>query len=42
MTVGELIDYVEDLAVDNPSILDLPLAGFVIDNEQVIVLEAAE
>jgi len=42
MTVADLIDYVENLAIDNPDILDLPLSGFVIDNNQVIVLEAAE
>ena len=42
ITIGEFLDYVNDLAFDNPDLLDLTLSGFVIDNEQVIVLEAVE
>lgn len=33
MTIGELIDYIENLAVDNPDILDLDINGFIINNE---------
>ena len=33
MTIGELVDYIESLAQDNPAVYDLPIDGFVIDNE---------
>lgn len=43
MTVGDFIDYIEELAVDNPNILDLDLNGLVINNElEVEIKEAAE
>jgi hypothetical protein len=42
ITVAEFLDYIESLAVDNDSILDLPLNGFIINNEIEIKLESAE
>jgi hypothetical protein len=31
MTLGEFMDYVEELAIDNPALLDLDLNGFIIN-----------
>ena len=42
ITVSEFIDYIEELAVDNPDILDLDLNGLVINNKlEVEIKEAA-
>ena len=43
ITIGEAMDYIERLAIDNPSLFDAPIHDFVIrdedDNEFVITLE---
>ena len=33
MTIADFMDYVEQLAVDNPDLLDLDLNGFIINGE---------
>lgn len=33
ITIGEAMDYIEGLAVDNPSLFDAPLQDFVIQDE---------
>jgi hypothetical protein len=44
ITLGDAMEYIEGLAVDNPSLLDAPIEDFVIQdedgNEFVIRLEA--
>jgi hypothetical protein len=41
MTIGEFLDYIETLTIDNPDLLDQTLAGLVIDNEFEVKLEKA-
>lgn len=41
MTVGEFMDYIDELARDNSDILDLTLDGLVI-NKKVVNLEVAQ
>lgn len=33
ITLGDAMDYIENLAIDNPSLLDAPLEDFVIEDE---------
>jgi len=33
ITIGEAMDYIEGLAVDNPSLFDAPLEEFVVQDE---------
>lgn len=44
ITIGDAMDYIENLAVDNPSLMDAPIEDFVIEDEEgnqfVIRLEA--
>lgn len=44
ITIGEAMDYIEGLVIDNASLLDAPIENFVIQdeegNEYVIKLEA--
>jgi hypothetical protein len=43
ITIGEAMDYIEGLAIDNPSLFDAPIHNFVIrdedDNEFVITIK---
>jgi hypothetical protein len=42
MTISEFMDYIEELAVDNPDLLDMSLSGLVINNEVEVKLEVQE
>jgi hypothetical protein len=33
ITIGEAMDYIEGLAIDNPSLFDAPIQDFVIQDE---------
>ena len=39
MTIADFMDYVEQLAVDNPDLLDLDLNGFIINGEFDLPME---
>jgi hypothetical protein len=41
LTVGELLDYINDLSQDNPDLLDLELDGFIVDSEFEITVNDA-
>jgi hypothetical protein len=41
LTVGELLDYINELAQDNPDLLDLKLDGFIVDSEFEITVNDA-
>jgi len=34
ITIGEAMDYIELLAIDNPSLFDAPIHDFVIQDEE--------
>lgn len=44
ITIADAMEYIERLAIDNPSLMDAPLEDFVLEDEQgnefVIRLEA--
>lgn len=33
ITIGDVMEYVERLAIDNPSLLDAPIEDFVVEDE---------
>lgn len=39
MTVGEFIEYIEELAIDNPDLLEQTLNGLIVDNEFEVKLD---